>query len=66
MIYDEGLRSYKAIAFIQSKNRKPRVNFRTFSYLLLGAILQRTILSQTQKILREFSKKSRSEKLWIK
>jgi hypothetical protein len=56
VIYDEGLRSPKAIAFIASKS--------TISYLILGATLQKTVLSK-QKTLRSFSK-NLGEKLWIK
>jgi len=52
VIYDEGLRSYKAIVFIQSKNRQTPISSLLFSYLELGAILQRNFLSQKQKNLR--------------
>jgi hypothetical protein len=51
--YDEGLRSYKAIAFIKSNPNL--VNLKVKSYLSLGVILQKTILSK-QKIFRVFSK----------
>ncbi len=47
VMYDEGLRSYKAIAFIES--------LRTISYLKLGATLQKTVLTK-QKTLRCISK----------
>ncbi len=46
-MYDEGLRSYKAIAFIESVT--------TISYLKLGATLQQNILCK-QKNLRSISK----------
>jgi len=52
-VYDEGLRSYKAIAFIKSNPN--RVTSKTKNYLLLGVILQKTILAK-QKTLRGFSK----------
>jgi hypothetical protein len=46
-MYDEGLRSYKAIAFIES--------LRTISYLKLGATLQKIVLTK-QKTLRCISR----------
>ena len=46
VVYDEGLRSYKAIAFIASVT--------TISYLELGATLPRPVLCK-QKTLRYFS-----------
>jgi hypothetical protein len=61
VVYDEGLRSYKAIAFIKSNPN--RVTSKTKNYLSLAVILQKTILSK-QKTLRGFSKKL-GEKLWI-
>jgi hypothetical protein len=64
VIYDEGLRSYKAIAFIQSKSRQTRLSKETISYLILGATLQKNVLSQ-QKTIRCFSK-NLGEKSWIK
>jgi hypothetical protein len=64
VIYDEGLRSPKAIAFIQSKSSQNRINTETINYLVLGAILQKTVLSK-QKTLRCFSKYL-GEKNWIK
>jgi len=63
VVYDEGLRSYKAIAFIATK-RKNRVSHETTSYLKLGAPLQKIVLSK-QKKFRYFSK-NLGEKLWIK
>ena len=66
VVYDEGLRSYKAIAFIQSKSSKPRINKDSISYLLLGATLQKTVLTQPQKNNRTLPKKIECEKLWIK
>jgi hypothetical protein len=65
VIYDEGLRSYKAIAFIQSKSRQTRLSKETISYLILGATLQKNVLSQQQKTIRCFSK-NLGEKSWIK
>jgi hypothetical protein len=62
VVYDEGLRSYKAVAFIKG-NPNPS-SIKTKSYLLLGAFLQSTVLSK-QKTLRGFSK-NLGEKLWIK
>ena len=56
VVYDEGLCSYKAIAFIES--------VRTISYLELGTLLQKTVLTK-QKTLRYLSK-NLGEKLWIK
>jgi hypothetical protein len=53
VVYDEGLRSYKAIAFIKSNPN--RVTTKTKSYLLLGVILQKTSLSK-QKTFRGFFK----------
>jgi len=64
VVYDEGLRSYKAIAFIRSKSNPTRSNIKSKRYLVLGAFLQKTILSK-QKTLRSFSK-NLGEKLWIK
>jgi hypothetical protein len=64
VIYDEGLRSPKAIAFIQSKSSQNRIRTETINYLTLGATLQKTVLSK-QKTLRSFSK-NLGEKLWIK
>jgi hypothetical protein len=64
VIYDEGLRSPKAIAFIQSKSSQNRISTETINYLILGATLQKTVLSK-QKTLRCFSK-NLGEKLWIK
>jgi len=64
VVNDEGLRSYKAIAFIKSKSNPNRLSLKTKSYLLLGALLQSTVLSK-QKSLSGFSK-NLGEKLWIK
>jgi hypothetical protein len=52
VVNDEGLRSYKAIAFIKSNPK--RLSLKTKTYLLLGALLQRTVLSK-QKTLSGFS-----------
>jgi len=62
VVYDEGLRSYKAIAFIRGNPNNPSIKPK--SYLLLGASLRNTVLSK-QKPLRGFSK-NLGEKLWIK
>ncbi|MCL5948973.1 MAG: hypothetical protein M1490_00660 [Candidatus Bathyarchaeota archaeon] len=48
MVYDEGLRSYKAIAFIE--------NVRTIGYLELGATPRRPVLGR-QNPLRYLSKR---------
>ena len=56
MVYDEGLRSHKAIAFIESVT--------TISYLQLGAPRQKTVLTK-QETPSGFSK-NLGEKLWIK
>jgi hypothetical protein len=52
VVNDEGLCSYKAIAFIKSNPK--RLSLKTKTYLLLGALLQRTVLSK-QKTLSGFS-----------
>ncbi len=62
VVNDEGLRSYKAIAFIKSNPNC--LSVKTKSYLLLGAFLQKTVLAK-QKTLKGFSK-NLGEKLWIK
>jgi len=64
VIKNEGLRSSKAIAFIRSKSGQSRISSETFSYLILGAIFQKTVLSQ-QKTIRPLSE-NLGEKLWIK
>jgi hypothetical protein len=57
VVYDEGLRSYKAIAFIANKSNKDRINKETISYLKLGAfLLQKTVLTKQQKTFRCISK----------
>jgi hypothetical protein len=43
VVFDEGLRSYRAIVFIASKC-KNRIRKETICYLELGASLQATIL----------------------
>jgi hypothetical protein len=63
VVYDEGLRSYKAVAFIAIK-RSNSINKETFSYLQLGAPRQKTVLTK-QTTLRRISK-NLGEKLWIK
>ncbi len=62
MVLDEGLHSYKAIAFIRSNPK--RFSLETKNYLMSGAILQKTVLSK-QKTFSGFSK-NLGEKLWIK
>jgi len=56
VVYDEGLRSYKAIAFIESLTK--------ICYLKLGASSANTVLTK-QKNLSGYSK-NLGEKLWIK
>jgi len=56
VVYDEGLRSYKAIAFIASKSNQDSISKETISYLKLGIpLLQKTVLTK-QKTLRCISK----------
>lgn len=63
MVNYEGLRSYKAIAFI--KSNPDFESLKANSYVLLDAIfLPNTILAK-KDLLREFSK-NLGEKLWIK
>lgn len=62
MVNDEGLRSYKAIAFIKSNPK--RTSLKTKTYLKLGSSLKKTVLSE-QKTFSCFSK-NLGEKLWIK
>jgi hypothetical protein len=62
VVNDEGLRSYKAIAFIKSNPK--RSSIKPKSYLILGALLQSTVLSE-QKTFSCFSK-NLGEKLWTK
>jgi hypothetical protein len=62
VVYDEGLRSYKAIAFIKGSPRFLRS--KSTSYLKSGAVLGSTVLNR-QKTLRDYSK-NLGEKLWIK
>jgi hypothetical protein len=64
VVNDEGLRSYKAIAFITSKRNPKRSSLKTKTYLILGALLQKIVLSK-QKTLRCISK-NLGEKLWTK
>ena len=61
VVYDEGLRSYQAIAFI--KGNPKRLSTESISYLRLGAPLASCVLAK-QKTLRGFSK-NLGEKLWI-
>jgi hypothetical protein len=60
VVYDEGLRSYKAIAFISSNPKGLSQN--KIRYLKLGANLASTVLAK-QKPLRNFYK-NLGEKLW--
>ncbi len=53
MVNDEGLRSYKAIAFISKGNPK-RTSLNTKNYFTLGFPRQKTVLTK-QKTLRGFS-----------
>jgi len=62
VVNDEGLRSYKAVAFIKSNPNRSSLN--TKRYLRLGAFLQKKVFAK-QKTLRGFSK-NLGEKLWIK
>jgi hypothetical protein len=62
--YDEGLRSYKAIAFIAISNQNP-ISTVPFSYLKLGATLPKTVLTK-QKTVRYVSKNLGEKNLWIK
>ena len=62
VIYDEGLRSYKAIAFIRGNPN--RISTKPISHLKLGAYLSSTVLAK-QKTLSGFSE-NLGEKLWIK
>jgi len=63
VVYDEGLRSYRAIIFISNKCNN-RISSETISYLKSGTSRQTTILTE-QETLRGFSK-NLGEKLWIK
>jgi hypothetical protein len=60
VVNDEGLHSYKAIAFIRSNPKCLRVKL--IEYLILGAFLRNTVLPK-QKTFRGFSK-NLGEKLW--
>jgi len=62
VVYDEGLRSYKAIAFISGSRN--RMISKTKNQLKIGANLRNTVLTK-QKTFRGFSK-SLGEKSWIK
>jgi len=62
VVYDEGLRSYKAIAFI--KSNPTCLTSKTKIHLMPGVLLQGIVLSK-QKTLSVFSK-NLGEKLWIK
>jgi hypothetical protein len=62
VVNDEGLCSYKAIAFIKSNPKCS--SLKSKRYLMLGAFLRKTVLAK-QKTLSGFSK-NLGEKLWIK
>jgi len=62
VVSDEGLRSYKAIAFISCSCN--RVKSRTKTQLTTNATLRSAVLAK-QKTFRGFSK-SLGEELWIK
>jgi hypothetical protein len=51
VVNDEGLRSYKAIAFIKSKSNPERLIIKPKSNLILGAFLQNFVLLR-QKTLK--------------
>jgi len=61
VVYDEGLRSYKAIAFIRGNPKS--LTQKTICYLKLGANPASTVLTK-QKPLSGFYK-TLGEKLWI-
>jgi len=61
VVYDEGLRSYRAIVFIATKC-KNRVNSETFSYLESVASRQKTLLTKQETPSGFFEKIG--EKLW--
>jgi hypothetical protein len=63
VVYDEGLRSCKAIVFIASKCRL-RISKESICYLELGASRQTTILTKQEAPSGFF--KNFGEKLWIK
>jgi hypothetical protein len=56
VVNDEGLRSYKAIAFIKSKSNPERSIIKTKSNLILGASLQSIVLLRQKPL--EFSVKN--------
>jgi len=62
VVYDEGLRSFQAIAFIDSNPKCLKAKL--YSYLKLGKTCRKPVLAK-QKTLRGLSKNS-GEKLWIK
>jgi len=63
VVYDEGLRSYRAIVFIANRSSQDRLRKETISYLELGASRQKTLLTK-QETLSGFSE-NLGEKLWI-
>jgi hypothetical protein len=63
VVYDEGLRSCRAIVFIANK-RKLRISKESICYLGLGASPQSTILTKQEATSGFF--KNLGEKLWIK
>ena len=63
VVYDEGLRSYKAIAFIRGNPNN--LSIKPKSYLYIRRNLFEIPFYQNKKPLRGFSK-NLGEKLWIK
>jgi hypothetical protein len=62
VVYDEGLCSSKAIAFIQNSNKQNSIKNQAISYLQLGTILQKTVSNKQKPT--EYPLKI-GEKLWI-
>jgi len=63
VVYDEGLRSYRAIVFIAIRSSQDRLSKETISYLESGASRQKTLLTK-QETTSGFSE-NLGEKLWI-
>jgi hypothetical protein len=61
----EGLRSYKAIAFIKRKN-KPRNTQLAKNYFTLRMSLQKAQILSVRKTSREYFNKKLGDKKWIK
>jgi hypothetical protein len=62
VVYDEGLRSYKAIAFIKGNPKCSSV--KSFNYLRLGAFLFGIVLTKQKTF--SGNSKNLGEKLWKK